>query len=84
MIKRIENWLRQIFSEAVSEAVTADLKQFRADCVAEKLLIAAPQRWQASPEDVKAANEFCDTQDINEVFRRYISPKVWRRESQGL
>lgn len=87
MIKRLENWLRRIFSEELKrtetlfeedrerfmvgicdalagaitqlntdlrETITADLKQFRADCVAERLLVAAPQHWKVNDEVHKA------------------------------
>ena len=98
MIKRIENWLRRIFTDELSkcqaeikrlegsftsdiarqitlitrieqsfseerkkylaeihETLVADMKDFRADLVTEKLLIAAPHHWKN--EDVKADDQ---------------------------
>ena len=45
---------RERFLAEIRDSITADLKQFRADCVAEKLLIAVPQSWQADEETRKA------------------------------
>jgi hypothetical protein len=41
----------------IRDRITADLKQFRADLVAERLLVAAPQHWKADTDVVKADNQ---------------------------
>jgi len=89
MLKKLEAWLRRIFSDEVSKVETAikkvedsftselerietsfaaerekylaeirdtieaDLKQFRADLVAENLLRAAPLHWKADAETLQ-------------------------------
>lgn len=87
MLKKIEKWLRRIFSDEanqvektlrayficelkridvsfaverekyiaqIRDTLTTDLKQFRADLVAEKVLAAVPQHWKADEETLKS------------------------------
>lgn len=67
-VAKVENNLKNYFNyelqrietsftlerEKYLAALASDLKQFRADLVAEKLLIAAPQHWRADADVVKA------------------------------
>jgi hypothetical protein len=86
MFKRIETWLRRMFSDELNRAennlkdsfayevkrvsialdcergfylaeirstLAADLLQFRADLVAERLLVHVPQHWKADEETRK-------------------------------
>ena len=45
---------REEYLAEIRNALTADLKQFRADLVAERLLAAEPQHWKADAEAIKA------------------------------
>jgi hypothetical protein len=59
-LQRIETSFAQERGSYLAEirgTLTTDLKQFRADLVAEKSLIAAPQHWTADADDVKAEHD---------------------------
>jgi hypothetical protein len=48
---------RQKYIAEMRGILTADLKQFRADLVAERLLVAEPQHWKADADEVKQQRE---------------------------
>jgi hypothetical protein len=48
---------REKFLAAMRNTIADDLKQFRADLVAERLLVAEPSHWKASAADLQEADQ---------------------------